>query len=99
MPEPTLDNLETVFAQVVDILEKDEFDSHEFILRLAHEHQCLYVVALAVYADTDQPFQIVHSEIAKRLLKYPNLVNKTGETVSKDIFGQKNPCARWRRIR
>ena len=99
MPEPTLDNLETVFAQVVDVLEKDEFDSHEFILRLAHEHQRLYVEALAAYAYTDRPFQVVHGEIAKRLLKYPNLVVKTGETVSEDIFGQENQCAWWRKVK
>ena len=52
MPEPTLDALETVFAQVVAGMDKDEFDSHEFILKLACDHQHLYVNALTIYADT-----------------------------------------------
>ena len=98
MPEPTLDALETVFAQVVAGMDKDEFDSHEFILKLACDHQNLYVSALATYADTDRPFQIVHGEIAKRLLTYGGLVIKVGETASEDIFGHVNTCAAWRRV-
>ena len=98
MPELTLDALENVFREVVKAMEKDEFDSHEFILRLAHDHQRLYVNALAAYADTDRPFQVVHGEIAKRLLNYGDLVVKTGEAISKDIFGQSDSCATWRRV-
>ncbi len=98
MPEPTLDALETVFAEVVAAMGKDEFDSHEFILKLACDHQHLYVNALATYADTDRPFQIVHGEIAKRLLACEGLVTKLGETASEDIFGHVNACAAWRRV-
>jgi hypothetical protein len=99
MPEPTLDALETVFAEVVAGMDKDEFDSHDFILKLACDHQRLYVKALAVYADTNRPFQIVHGEIAKRLFTHGRLVVKTGETVSEDIFRQLNTCAAWRRVK
>lgn len=98
VPEPTLDALETVFPEVVAAIERDEFDSHEFILQLAHDHQRLYVEALAAYAYTDRPFQIVHGEIAKRLRNYEELVVKTGETISRDIFGQQNTCAMWQKV-
>jgi hypothetical protein len=99
MPEPTLDALETVFAQVVAGMDKDEFDSHEFILKLACDHQHLYVSALATYANTNRPFQIVHGEIAKRLLTHHGeVVTKTGEATSEDIFGHVNTCAMWRRV-
>ncbi|HUV90326.1 MAG TPA: hypothetical protein VMY80_11785 [Anaerolineae bacterium] len=98
MPELTLDALENVFREVVNAMEKDEFDSHEFILRLAHDHQRLYINALAVYADTDRPSQVVHGEVARRLLNYGDLVVKTGETFSNDIFGQSNSCTTWHRV-
>jgi hypothetical protein len=99
MPESSLDALEALYPQVVASMERDDFDSHEFILQLAHDYQRLYVKALAAYADTDRPFQIVHGEIAKRLLKHGHLVVKTGETISKDIFGQENTAAAWRRVK
>lgn len=99
MPESSLDALEVLYPQVVASMEKDDFDSHEFILKLAHDHQRLYVKALAAYADTDRPFQIVHGEIAKRLLTHQDLVVKIGETISKDIFGQENSAAMWQKVR
>ncbi len=100
MSEPTLDALEDVFHEVVAAIQKDEFDSHEFILQLAHDHQRLYVRALAAYADTNRPFQIVHGEIAGRLGRHENLVSqKERKTISKDIFGQDNPAAVWQKVR
>jgi hypothetical protein len=77
----------------------DEFNSHQFILWLAQHYQRLYVHTLAVYADTDRPFQIVHGEIARRMLSYPHLATKIGDVVSADIFGQKNSAALWRKVR
>jgi hypothetical protein len=52
MSGAALDSLEAVFPDIL-VLMPDEFDSHEFILRLAQAHQRLYVVALSGYADTD----------------------------------------------
>ena len=66
------------------------FDSHDFILKLAHAHQRLYVAALAAYVDHEHPFQIVHGEIARRLLNHPELVNRVGVRNSRDLFRQKN---------
>ena len=98
MPEPTLDELETVFLEVVAAMQEDDFDSHDFILRLAQAHQRLHVRALPAYADTNRLFQVVHGEIAKRLLRQPDLGMKTRETTSEDIFGQPNICATWHRV-
>jgi hypothetical protein len=98
MTEPTFESLETVFPQIIQQM-PDEFDSHEFILELAHQYQRLYVSALVQYVDNDRPFQTVHGEIARRLLKYPMLVTKIGERNSEDIFRQVNSAAVWRKAR
>jgi hypothetical protein len=45
-----------------------------------------------------RPFQIVHGEIARRLLKHPDLITKTGERDSRDIFGHINRAAVWRKV-
>jgi hypothetical protein len=75
------------------------FDSHEFILKLAQMHQRLYVAALAAYADHDYPFQIVHGEIARRLLGHRELATKVGDSVSEDIFRQRSSATVWRKAR
>jgi hypothetical protein len=93
-----LEKLEGQFASIVALME-DEFDSHEFILKLAQAHQGLYVKALQPYADTVCPFRNVHREIGKRLLKYRQLVEKIGEVKSPDIFGDECSCARWRKVK
>jgi hypothetical protein len=98
MAKPALDALETVFPDVVTRM-SDYFDSHDFIVKLAQAHQRIYVEALAAYAATDRPFQIVHGEIARRLLKHPELVSKVGERDSEDIFRQKNASAVWCKLK
>jgi hypothetical protein len=98
MPEPTLEALEKKFPEVVAKMDR-YFDSHDFILKLAQMHQRLYVAALAAYVDKDYPFQIVHGEIARRLLNYPKLVVKIGEDSSEDIFRQKNSSTVWRKVK
>lgn len=97
MPTDHFEALEAVYPQVI-VLMHDQFDSHEFILKLAQAHQRLYVQALIEYADSDRPFQIVHGQIAKRLHNFPNLVEYFGEHNSPDIFGQENSAARWRKV-
>ena len=90
--------LEAVYEQVIALM-PDTFDSHEFILKLAQEHQRLYVQALIEYADSDRPFQIVHGQNAKRLQNFPNLLTYVGEQNSKDIFLQVDSAAVWRKVR
>ncbi len=98
MSANAFEELEKKYDEIVGLMPK-EFDSHEFILKLAQEHQRLYVQALVEYIKDDRPFQIVHGQIAMRLLKYPKLVTKIGEGVSKDIFLQENSAAIWRKVK
>lgn len=74
------------------------FNSHEFILALAHQHQHLYIKALAQYADDphSNPFQATHSVLARMLKQFPNLVYYVGqEPNSRDIFGNTSDAALW----
>ena len=89
--------LEAVYEEVIASM-PDTFDSHEFILKLAQEHQRLYVQALIEYADSERPFQIAHGQIAKRLRNFYNLVTYIGECNSNDIFLQNNSAALWRKV-
>ena len=91
-----LEELEEKFPEIVGLM-PDEFDSHEFILKIAQAYQQLYVQALNEYATNDQPFQSVHSEIAKRLKKRDDLVNHIGDRPSKNIFGLVNDAAVWQK--
>ena len=97
MPESAFRALEDVFPAVVSTM-GEYFDSHDFILRLAHAHQRLYVDALAKYRTHEHPFQIVHGEIARRLLNHPELVTRIGERTSRDIFGQKSSATVWCKV-
>ena len=91
-----LDELEEKFPEILRLM-PDEFDSHEFILMLAQGYQQLYVRALSEYADNNQPFQYVHSEIAKRLNKHDDLVKHIGDRPSRNIFGLVNDAAVWQK--
>jgi hypothetical protein len=91
------ESLESVYEQVIARM-PNRFDSHEFIIKLAQEHQRLYVKALVEHTDNEKPFQIVHSQIAMRLLKYPNLISRVGEHISRDIFLQENIATLWQKV-
>ena len=97
MSATEFESLEDVYPQVIEHM-PDKFDSHDFILKLAQEHQRLYVQTLVEYAKSERPFQIAHGQIANRLLKFPNLVTKTGEHNSKDIFLQDNSASLWQKV-
>jgi hypothetical protein len=97
MSADQFEDLEGVYEEVIALM-PDTFDSHQFILKLAQEHQRLYVQALIEYAESERPFQIAHGQIAKRLKNFPNLVTYIGETTSEDIFLQKNSAAIWRKV-
>jgi len=90
------DALEKRFSHVVPHMAKF-FDSHDFILKLAHAQQRHYVAALAA-VDGEHPFQIVHREISRRLLTHPERVSRIGERSSRDIFGQKSSATVWCKV-
>lgn len=91
-----LEALETVFPSVVETM-KNDFDSHDFILNLAHQHQQRYVQALVTFADMEYPFMAVHGEIARRLSE-SGLVKKVGTRNSQDIFKQVNSATLWQKV-
>ena len=98
MSSEIFEELEDCYPDVIEMME-DEFDSHDFILKLAHKNQTLYVQALIEYAGNEQPFQSVHKEIAKRLKKYPEQVVATGaKRNSENIFRVKSPAEVWRKV-
>ena len=91
------DALEAVYEEVINSM-PDTFDAHEFILKLAQRHQRLYVQALVEYAESDEPFKIVHGQIAIRLNNFPSRVTNIGKQNSKDIFLQVNSASLWRKV-
>jgi hypothetical protein len=79
------------------------FTSHQFILRLAQQHQPLYIEALYDYRDSlhrgsPAPFRMVHQLLARHLHAYSNLVTHIGTVKSTDIFGRVQECAQWRKL-
>jgi hypothetical protein len=87
------------YPEVIDQM-PNRFNSHEFILKLAHQHQGPYVRALAQYAGTDRPFGIVHGRLAKLLYeKFSHLVRYVGDEPSHDIFGHSSEVALWIKVK
>ena len=99
MSAQAFEDLESIYPQVLEHM-KQEFDSHDFILKLANEHQQLYVQALNAYANNDQPFQSVHKEIAMLLYNFPELVSSTGKKRnSENIFRKYNLAEVWWKVK
>jgi hypothetical protein len=102
MPEhdfsPLFDHYPAIIAQMPKI-----FTSHQFILRLAQQHQVLYIEALHSYRNSPQPgkpapFRMVHQKIARHLHAYPEAVKSMGNVPSVNIFGQASDCAQWKKL-
>ena len=104
MPEH---DFSALYAQYPAIIARmpETFTSHQFILALAHQHQDLYVEALYSYRhhrlqdSRPAPFMLVHRVLSQHLNAYPHLIEQVHQSVpSKDIFGQDELCAAWRKI-
>lgn len=89
--------LENHFSKLVDSF-TSEFDTHDFIRRLAHRHQRDYIAALVAFQDQAHPFNVLHGQIGWLLGQHPELVSKVGERDSEDIFGQRNSAVVWRKV-
>jgi hypothetical protein len=100
------DALEALYARYPDVIAQmpDKFTSHQFILRLAQQHQTLYIEALYDYRNRlrsgrPAPFMMVHGILAIHLHEYPGLIAKVSSAVpSKDIFGSDETASEWQKV-
>jgi hypothetical protein len=102
MPEHDFTTLFEHYPTIIALM-PEVFTSHQFILRLAQQHQTLYIEALYSYRHSPHrgspaPFRMVHQLLARRLHAYPDWVAYIGTVKSTDIFGQVQECAQWRKL-
>ncbi len=90
--------LEDVFPKIVRLMQ-ERFDSHDFILELAHKYQKQYIQALYEQKDKKKPFETVHKAIGKRLKKRVDLVQHVRDRSSRNIFGLDNEVAFWHKVK
>ena len=95
---PLFDHYPAIIAQM-----PTTFTSHQFILRLAQQHQVPYIEALYSYRDSmhgkkPAPFRTVHGILSQHLNAYSELVARREDVPSVDIFGQTNECAQWKKL-
>jgi hypothetical protein len=90
-----LGELKAHYPEILNLM-PDEFDSHQFILMLAHKHQPEYVRALYACQDVKDraPFREVHKQISQSLRDYVEYVR---EDYSDDIFRVRQANAVWRK--
>jgi hypothetical protein len=91
--------LEQYFEDTLKTMDT-RFTSHEFFLRLAHDHQREYVAGLAAYSEGGYPFRDLHHALAKRLkeLEGKRIALRKGSYPSRDIFGTPSHSALWKKL-
>jgi hypothetical protein len=94
-----VDALEQFFEQVIGAMDV-RFTSHEFFLRLAHDHQREYVAGLAAYSGGGYPFRDLHHALSKRLRNLEGkLITLRKESYpSTDIFGTPSHSGLWKKL-
>lgn len=94
-----LDVLEGRFEGVLGAMDI-RFTSHQFFLRLAHDHQLEYVAALAAFAEAGKPFRDLHHAVTKRLKKLEgkSITLRSESYPSRDIFGTPSHSGLWRKL-
>jgi hypothetical protein len=93
-----IDKLESFFEDIIQTMEP-RFTSHEFLFKLAHEHQQEYVRALNLYLENNTPFKDLHHELYRRLKKLEGkvLIAQKTEYPSRNIFGIPSCVTLWRK--
>ena len=93
------DALEQHFEDTLRAMDT-RFTSHEFFLRLAHNHQREYVAGLAACAAGGLPFKDLHHALAKRLknLEGKLITLREKSYPSKDIFGTPSHSGLWKKL-
>jgi hypothetical protein len=94
----------TLYEQYPSLIAQmdNRFNSHQFILELARQHQKEYIEALYHFRDTDAPFMNLHGVLSRHFNALPHLVKRVGDSSpaeSQDIFGRKQGCALWEKVR
>jgi len=101
MTEPTVE-VDALAKHIEDTIKRMDtrFTSHEFFLRLAHDHQREYVAGLAACSEGGYPFRDLHHALAKRLKGFDGkLVTLRKESYpSRDIFGTPSHSGLWRKL-
>ncbi len=94
-----VDTLENCFEGVLSVMET-RFTSHQFFLRLAHDHQREYTAGLAAFADGGTPFKDLHHALVKRLKKQEGrAISLRKESYpSQDIFGTPSHSGLWKKL-
>ena len=94
-----VDVLEQCFEEIIEVMDV-RFTSHEFFLRLAHDHQCDYVAGLSAYSEGGYPFRDLHHALIKRLkrLEGKRITLRKESYPSRDIFGTPSHSGLWRKL-
>lgn len=94
-----VDALEQYFEEVIRVMDI-RFTSHEFFLRLAHNHQREYVAGLSAFAGAGYPFRDLHHALSKRLkrLEGKGLTLRKESYPSRDIFGTPSHSGLWKKL-
>ena len=94
-----VDTLEQHFEDVIRAMDV-RFTSHQFLLRLAHDHQCDYVAGLSAYAKGGKPFRDLHHALIQRLKKREGsqVKQRMASYPSQDIFGTPSHAGLWRKL-
>ena len=88
------EEIEQYYPEMIDAMPK-RFNSHEFILKLAHRYQGPYIRFLAQYAESKSPFMSAHGQLAKMIGKFEDKVRPLNYEASTDIFGNSNEAMVW----
>ena len=102
MPEHDFSALFEHYPAIIALM-PEVFTSHQFRVRLAQQHQTLYIEALYSYRHSPHrgspaPFRVVHQLLARHLRAHPDLVSHIGTVKSPDIFGGVQECVQWRKL-
>ena len=94
-----VDALEQYFEEIISAMDI-RFTSHEFFLRLAHDHQREYVAGLSAYSERGYPFRDLHHALTKRLkqLEGQRITLRKESYPSRDIFGTPSHSGLWRKL-
>jgi uncharacterized protein (DUF2225 family) len=97
MSASIFDKLEEIYPNIIAMMPDEQFNTHEFMLKLVQEYQELYVQALIEYSQNDQPSLMVIGQIAKRLKKRDDLVTYIRSDIIENVFEHNHDFEVWQK--